>query len=93
MTGPADSLGSMRPLRIEYDPEVDALAIEFPGAGPGASSRMEQLDRDRILDYDAAGQLISIELLNVSRGVRFEGLPEAEVVRGALDLLAVQPAA
>jgi uncharacterized protein YuzE len=83
----------VKPIRLEYDPGVDALAIDFPGAEPGASARMVRLDRDRVLDYDAAGRLISIELLNVSRGVDLQGLPEADVVRQALKLLAVQPSA
>lgn len=79
----------MKPLRVEYDPAVDALAIDFPGFGPGASARMVRLDRDRALDYDASGRLVSIELLNVSRGVDLTDLPEAEVITRALDLLAV----
>jgi len=83
----------VKPIRLEYDPQVDALAIDFPGAEAGASARMVRLDRDRVLDYDATGRLISIELLNVSRGVDLQGLPEADVVRQALELLAVQPSA
>jgi hypothetical protein len=83
----------VKPIRLENDPQVDALAIDFPGAEPGASARMVRLDRDRVLDYDAAGRLISIELLNVSRGVDLQGLPEADVVRQALELLAVQRSA
>lgn len=84
----------MKPLRIEYDPAADALAIDFPGFGPGVSARMVRLDHDRALDYDADGRLVSIELLNVSRGVKLEDLPETEVVSRALDLLAVgRPAA
>jgi uncharacterized protein YuzE len=84
----------MKPLRVEYDPAADALAIDFPGFGPGASARVVRLDRDRALDYDVDGHLVSIELLNVSRGVNLEDLPETEVVSGALDLLAVgRPAA
>ncbi|WP_217923633.1 DUF2283 domain-containing protein [Miltoncostaea oceani] len=79
----------MKPLRVEYDPVVDALAIDFPGFGAGASARMVRLDRDRALDYDASGRLVSIELLNVSRGVDLTDLPEAEVITRALDLLAV----
>lgn len=79
----------MKPLRVEYDPTADAVAIDFPGFGAGASARMVCLDRDRTLDYDADGRLVSIELLNVSRGVDLKDLPEAEVVAGALDLLAV----
>jgi hypothetical protein len=84
----------MKPLRIECDPAVDALAIDFPGFGPGASARMVRLDRDRALDYDADGRLVSIELLNVSRGVKLDDLPEPQVVTSALELLAVgRPAA
>jgi len=83
----------VKPIRLEYDPQVDALAIDVPGAEAGASARMVRLDRDRVLDYDATGRLISIELLNVSRGVDLQGLPEADVVRQALELLAVQPSA
>ena len=78
----------MKPLRVEYDPAIDALAIDFPGFGPGASARFVRLDRDRALDYDADGRLVSIELLNVSRGVSIDDLPEAELVRRALSLLA-----
>ena len=84
----------MKPLRVEYDPTADALAIDFPGFGAGASARMVRLDRDRALDYDADGRLVSIELLNVSRGVNLQDLPETEVVSRALELLAVgRPAA
>lgn len=82
-----------RPIRIEYDPTVDALAIDFPGADDGASAKLVRLDRDRALDYDAQGRLISIELLNVSKGVVIDGLPEPEVVRNALDLVSPQHAA
>lgn len=77
----------MKPIRITYDPEADAIAIEFPGWGPGASVRMRHLDCNRFLDFDRSGRLISIELLNVSHGVELDGLPEVEVVRGALELL------
>jgi uncharacterized protein YuzE len=79
-----------RPIRIEYDPQVDALAIDFAGAADGASATMVRLDRDRAVDYDADGRLISIELLNVSGGVEFEGLPEADIVRRALELIGPQ---
>jgi uncharacterized protein YuzE len=79
-----------RPIRIEYDPQVDALAIDFAGACDGASAKMVRLDRDRAVDYDVDGRLISIELLNVSDGVEFDGLPEADVVRRALELIGPQ---
>jgi Protein of unknown function (DUF2283) len=49
----------VKPIRLEYDPQVDALAIDFPGAEPGASARMVRLDRDRALDYDATATVPS----------------------------------
>jgi uncharacterized protein YuzE len=77
----------MKPLRVEYDPAVDAVAIDFPGFGPSTSARTVRLDRNRVLDYDADGRLVSIELLNVSRGVSLDDLPVPSIVRRALDLL------
>lgn len=74
----------MKPRRVEYDPAVDAVAIDVPGLGPGASARTVRLDHHRALDYDADGRLLSIELLDVSRGVLFDDLPEAGVVRARL---------
>lgn len=71
-----------------YDPEVDALAIDLAGSGAGRSARTEHLDERRFVDYDATGRIISIELLDVSGGVVFDGLPEAGLVRGVVERLA-----
>jgi uncharacterized protein YuzE len=78
----------MTPVAVIYDSESDALSIDFPGAGPGGSVRTEHLDEVRFVDYGAGGELISIELLDVSRGVEIEGLPEPEIVRAALEQVA-----
>jgi hypothetical protein len=75
---------------MTYDPAVDALAIDLDGASPGASARTEALDDLRLLDYDAGGRLISIDLMDVSRGVDLDGLPEREVVAEALRRLAAE---
>ncbi|MDX6553884.1 MAG: hypothetical protein QOD86_79 [Miltoncostaeaceae bacterium] len=80
----------MTPVAITYDSESDALSIDFPGAGPGRSVRTEHLDEVRLVDYDAGGELISIELLDVSRGVEIDGLPEPDVVRTALERVAAE---
>lgn len=89
-----DALSPVNPLRVEYDPTVDALAIDFPGFGPGASACVARLDRDRALDYDAEGRLVSIELLNVSRGgVSIDDLPAADVVKQALELVGIHRSA
>lgn len=71
-----------------YDPEADALAIDLEGSGPRRSARTEHLDARRFVDYDATGRIISIELLDVSGGVVFDGLPEAGLVRGVVERLA-----
>ena len=71
-----------------YDPEADALAIDLEGSGAGRSARTEHLDERRFVDYDATGRIISIELLDVSGGVVFDGLPDAGLVRGVVERLA-----
>ena len=53
-------------MTVRYDRETDTLTVIFRNA-PVAES-----DEDRpgvILDYDADGNLVSLELLNASRSV------------------------
>jgi hypothetical protein len=40
------------------------------------------------VDYDSTGRTIAIELLDVSGGVVFDGLPETGLVRGVVERLA-----
>jgi len=56
-------------MRVLYDRETDTLTIIF------AESPVAESDEDKpgtILDYDALGNLVSIEILDASRRV---GLP------------------
>ncbi|MFC2023813.1 DUF2283 domain-containing protein [Chloroflexota bacterium] len=56
-------------MRVRYDSETDPLAVIF------ADSPVVDSDEDKpgtILDDDASGKLVSIEILNASRRV---GLP------------------
>ena len=71
-----------------YEPDADALAIDLEGSGPGRSARTQHLDERRFVDYDATGRTIAIELLDVSGGMVFDGLPEAGLVRGVVERLA-----
>ncbi len=50
-------------MKVTYDPEVDVLRIVFRDAP------IEESDEDRpglILDYDDAGQVIAMEILDAS---------------------------
>ncbi|MCX8092354.1 MAG: DUF2283 domain-containing protein [Verrucomicrobiae bacterium] len=53
-------------MKVTYDPEVDVLRIIFRNVP------VEESDQDKpgvILDYDAEGNLVGIEVLNASQRV------------------------
>ena len=53
-------------MKVVYDPETDTLRVEFSRAP------VEESDEDKpgvILDYDAVGNLVSIEILDASKRV------------------------
>ncbi len=68
---------------ITYDPEIDALAIEFSGMADGASVRQDRLEGGRAVDYDTGGRPIAVEVLGASRGFSLAGLPYPELVAAA----------
>jgi len=54
-------------MKVNYDPETDTLTIVFRDA------RVAESDEDKpgvILDYDEAGNLVSVELLDASQRVQ-----------------------
>jgi len=64
-------------MRIIYDRETDTLTIIF------ADQPVVESDEDKpgiILDYDAAGNLVSMEILDASRRVSAPGQIEYQVV-------------
>ena len=53
-------------MRVTYDPEVDALSIIL------SEALVEESDEAKpgvILDYDAAGNVVGLEILNASKRV------------------------
>ena len=53
-------------MKVTYDSEVDVLRVLFRNAG------IEESDEDKpgvILDYDAAGNVVGLEILNASQRV------------------------
>jgi uncharacterized protein YuzE len=53
-------------MKVTYDSEVDVLRVLFSNA------QIEESDEDKpgvILDYDAAGNVVGLEILNASKRV------------------------
>ena len=78
-------------VSFEYDAETDVLYVQLAEIGPGEVARTRDLDGRRLIDLDASGRPVGIELLYVSEGVRLDGLPGADAIRaaaGALSALA-----
>ena len=75
-------------LRIETDPRADAIYIQLLDEPIGCS---EELDDNRLIDYTLnPGKPVGIDLLAVSEGVKLNGLPEAETIKGILVGLGVK---
>lgn len=51
-------------MRFNYDPNVDAMYIKLSDRQVIES---EEIRKDIILDYDEAGNVTGVELLNVSK--------------------------
>lgn len=63
-------------MNVIYDREMDTLTVVF------SDTQVEESDEDKpgiILDYDADGNLVSLEILDASRRVAAPGKIEYQV--------------
>lgn len=61
-------------ISITYDEHADAMYVRVR---EGHSVRQAVLDDARIVDYSAHGEVLGVEFLNVSAGVRLADVPLA----------------
>lgn len=54
-------------MKVIYDKETDTMSIILR---PGAVAESDEVREGLILDYDKAGRLVSIELLDASEQIR-----------------------
>ncbi len=75
-------------LRVETDPTTDAIYIQLLDEPIGYT---EELDDDRLIDRSInSGKPVGVDLLEVSEGVKLEGLPETETIKRILVGLGVE---
>ena len=53
-------------MKVCYDPDSDSLTVEFR---PGPVAESDEEKPGVILDYDEAGEIVGIEILDASRRV------------------------
>lgn len=63
-------------MRVEYDPETDTLTIILSEA---AVAESDEARPGVILDFDAAGNLVSLEILSASERVKLPNQIEYRV--------------
>jgi len=72
---------TLRPVHFEYDAQADAVYLRLRDE---PYSHGANLDDSRRIDYGADGDPIGIELLDVSLGVKIDGLPRGTQVKRLL---------
>lgn len=64
----------MSKVKVKYDPQVDILRLRF---GDATIEESEQVEPGVILDYDEAGNIVGVELLDASQIVTKPALAAA----------------
>ncbi|OGO43850.1 MAG: hypothetical protein A2137_00755 [Chloroflexi bacterium RBG_16_58_8] len=69
-------------MKIKHDKKADAIYIYLNNKSYAYG---KDLDDERRIDYAVDNIPVGIELLNVSKGVKIEGLPLVEEIADALE--------
>lgn len=71
------------PVKITYDPSCDAAYIYLCEIEPGAAVTTVDVHDDMtvMLDYDAEGRLLGVEVMGAYERLRIETLAQAEVLK------------
>jgi uncharacterized protein YuzE len=64
----------MSKVKVKYDPQVDILRLRF---GDAVIEESEQVEPGVILDYDEAGNIVGLELLDASQVISKPALAAA----------------
>ncbi len=65
-------------MEIHHDKEADAVYIEFR---KGEFRSNKKIDDNTIMDFDKSGELLGIELLDVSKRIPAESLESVELLK------------
>ena len=67
----------MKRLEAMLDPKADAIYIKLL---EDMITTTKELDSNRLIDYSEDGKAVGVDLMEVSRGAKLDGLPEAELI-------------
>ncbi len=74
-------------VNVERDVVADAVYIQLTTKHIVST---KELDNNRLIDYSDSGKPVGIDLLEVSKGVKLNDLPEAEAVKNVLASLGIR---
>ncbi len=68
-------------MKLEYDKEVDAayIYVEYP-LKQGRIKKTQSVDDNIVVDFDAAGKILGVEILNARKVLSKKALLQAQVV-------------
>lgn len=61
-------------MKLKYDPKVDALYVRF---GAGSVAESEEVSPGIVLDFDAEGRIVALEILDARRKLAPDAFPSA----------------